>query len=610
MSTLPTLILGWGSQHRVADAQDNEQSVPGVLWADFPREFGLRRTFSANEIDFFDETSGRRSPFSRSSSTLHLKILEGAKKQRDLKRSGKALGISDEYVPGLVDFNPLKFGILPPLASPEEDKMSSTHAVVKPIAIEHQFPPPTENSGFQVTDEMFSIAKSPERHSDRIILSSLPKQFQSLSFSERRKLLNDIIPSSLKDDASYKDHISKIIRRNTSNTTSPNVSRRGSIVSRKSSSSKLVVEPNCNQMGSIILDSWVLGKVINRGAFGVIRECKHCTNLEDVKCFKLVNLRRSVTYLQRLKRELVTWAYISELDKQSNSNCTIQLLDFKITHDYMFMQMPLCNEGSLFDKVKIWESSRVTLRSRMKIVMKYIYHSARSIQFIHSNGLYHGDIKLENFILKDDKPLICDFGMADFIDKGSEFNSKSDLLTKIYNQCQCVINDLMNNQLNLNTTGSVPNFSSMRMLSSSFKQQTPVTAGSSNQLKDLNNPKFPDELIGSLPYASPELLKPSPKGISKPVDVWAFGVLCYALVMFKLPFSHSFEPRLKVMILDGNWRTKEWVHTIESVETGHLILLEMAELIDEIVFGCLKTDVKSRLTIDQVVEKLEPFANV
>lgn len=606
MTPLPNLILGWGSQNRDVNSQDNEQRVPDILWADFPRQFGLRRTFSANEIDYFDESSGKRSPFSRSSSSIHLKILEGAKREREQKKPQRLIGISDEYVPGLVDFNAMKFGILPTLSQPEEETLSSTHALVKPIAIESQLP--SQNNGFQVTDEMFSVAKSPERDSDRIILSSLPKQFQSLSFSERKKVLHDIIPTSLRDDPSYKDHITKIIRRNTSNSSSPNVSRRGSVISRKSSTSKLVIEPDVNQMGSVILNSWILGKVVNRGAFGVIRECRHCTNTSDIKCFKLINLKRSVTYLQRLKRELVTWAYISEIDKLSNANCTIKLLDFKITHDYMFMQMPLCNEGSLFDKVKIWESSRVTLRSRIKVVIKYMYHSAKSIQFIHSNGLYHGDIKLENFIIKDDKPLICDFGMADFIDKVNEFNSRTDLMNKIYNQCQSIMNDLMSDHMNLVPTGSVPNFSSMRMLSSSFRP--PITVGSSNQLKDLNDVKLPDELIGSLPYASPELLKPVPKGITKASDVWAFGVMCYALVMFKLPFFHSFEPRLKVMILDGHWETDEWTQTIGSVETGLPILGEMAEVIDELVSGCLTVDVKSRLTIDQVVEKLDSVANI
>lgn len=604
MTTLPTLILGWGSHHRDVNTQDNEQRVPDIAWADFPRRFGLRRTFSANEIDYFDENSGKRSPFSRSSSSLHLKILEGAKRERELKRPERLLGISDEYVPGLMEFNPMKFGVLPPLAAVEMEHAGSKHAIAQPIAIEA---PKAPQNGILVTDEMFSIARSPERDADRIVLSSLPKQFQSLSFSERKRILSEIIPSSLRDDPSYKDHLSKIIRRNTSNATSPNVSRRGSVISRKSSLAKIAVEPDVNQMGSTVLSEWVLGKVVNRGAFGVIRECKHCEATGDVRCFKLVHIKRSVPYLQRLRRELVTWAHLTEMDAQEGTKCVVPLQDFKITKDYVFMQMPLCNEGSLFDKVKVWESSRVTLRSRIKLVMRYICAAARAIAFIHRHGLYHGDIKLENFILVDDVPLVCDFGMADFIDKADEFGANSELLSKIHNQCQTIVGELSLARSTFGQTGSAPNFSSMRM-GSPFKQL--AMAGSSNRLAELSEPKLPDELIGSLPYASPELLQPAPKGIDTPCDVWAFGVMCYVLVTFKLPFLHTFEPRMKLSIMEGHWRTEEWDQAIGSVDTGSEIQRDMARAIDVVVTGCLQTDIPKRLTMRQVLEKLQAFANV
>lgn len=624
MPSLRTLIPGLGSFERARNTQDNEENVPGLSWSQFARQYGLRRTFSANEMDFYDEDSGRRSPFSRSNSSIHLRVQEAARRERRERRAVRTVGISDEYIPDMIDFNPSKFGVTWEPETPKE----SLHAKVKPIEIAQNGNGPQKGI-FQITDEVFHIAKSPERDPDRIVLSSLPKHFNSLSFSERRKMLNEIIPEAMRSDGSYKDHITKIIRKNTassSNNTSPNISRRNSILSPRTAVVK-PVEPNVNQMGSLICNSWSLGKVINRGAFGVIRECKRCPSStacaafpsaeqdehpqeQTSQCFKLVNYRKSLPYLRRLKRELISWAYLSEFDIEQD--LIIKLLDFHITPDYIFMRMPVCNEGSLFDKVKIWESSRVTLRSRIKLVMKYIAHSAKCIKFVHDNGVVHGDIKLENFLLLKDKPILCDFGMADFTNKFDPINCKIELVNKINTQCQAIINKLMKSETSkMNAINSVPNFSTIRDSIQQLPSPLTATGGSSNRLKDLihmQDSKLPDELIGSLPYAAPELLKPSPRGITKACDVWAFGIMCYSIVMFQLPFFHSFEPRLKVMILEGNWRNEEWDQAIKSVDISGLDT--MAQTIDEIITGCLEKDENLRWNIDTIVDKLKSFTNI
>ncbi|MCP4483264.1 MAG: protein kinase, partial [Flavobacteriaceae bacterium] len=56
----------------------------------------------------------------------------------------------------------------------------------------------------------------------------------------------------------------------------------------------------------------------------------------------------------------------------------------------------------------------------------YFRQLINGLQFIHSKGIYHGDIKLENLLFYDDKILkISDFGCSDYLRNGSFIESTS-----------------------------------------------------------------------------------------------------------------------------------------------------------------------------------------
>ena len=69
---------------------------------------------------------------------------------------------------------------------------------------------------------------------------------------------------------------------------------------------------------------------------------------------------------------------------------------------------------------------------------------------------------------------------------------------------------------------------------------------------------LPHSHIGSLPYASPEILQPSPPPLGPSADVWAFGVLMYAMIVGRLPFQHHYEPRLRATLPQVN--SINWIY--------------------------------------------------
>lgn len=120
----------------------------------------------------------------------------------------------------------------------------------------------------------------------------------------------------------------------------------------------------------------------------------------------------------------------------------------------------------------------------------------------------------------------------------------------------------------------------------------------------------PHSHIGSLPYASPELLEPSPPPLGPSADIWALGVTMYTMLTGKLPFKHDYEPRMRAMITLGKFDRMS-LQTICNVEinehTGNSQGKESQEtfpgLYDSII-GCLKKDMNERWELNNIEKAL------
>jgi len=159
----------------------------------------------------------------------------------------------------------------------------------------------------------------------------------------------------------------------------------------------------------------------------------------------------------------------------------------------------------------------------LHLAKRYIYQIASALYYLHRDmRMVHRDVKLENCLLDTSSSsqgniLLCDFGMANFITRddrdGSEHGGTEDV-----------------------------------------NEDNPVMQGKAWKQKHDHTAVHSTIITGSLPYASPELLKGNSDTLYEPSsDVWAFGVVCYALFTGELPFTGVLMPLLMKSILQGDW---------------------------------------------------------
>lgn len=99
-----------------------------------------------------------------------------------------------------------------------------------------------------------------------------------------------------------------------------------------------------------------------------------------------------------------------------------------------------------------------------------------------------------------------------------------------------------------------------------------------------------------LPYLAPEALDRAGKNEpTTSADMWAFGVVAYAMVARNMPFRDVFTPRLAKQIQDARWDEAPLQEASKAWDCGEAIVA--------LVKGCLSDHVDMRWNITQVVEK-------
>ena len=273
---------------------------------------------------------------------------------------------------------------------------------------------------------------------------------------------------------------------------------------------------------------YVLGRQIGFGGFSIIREAFTLAGKERIhRAVKIV--RHQDTGKEEAENESLQLAFEHEIDlwRCLSHAHILPLNDIYFTPYATFAFMKLTTGGTLFDLVR---TNRGGISPRL--TRRYAGQLASALRYLHEDmRIVHRDLKLENCLL-DMSPLdsaetggsllLCDFGLADYL-------------------------------MSADGSSSSP--------SSHSAQRHYAPSGTGYNPRTPSSPKFPSigpsdtstSLAGSLPYAAPELLEAKEVALSTKADIWAFGVICFALVMGKLPFTHAYSPMVSAMILRGEW---------------------------------------------------------
>ncbi|OGE56702.1 hypothetical protein PENARI_c003G07783 [Penicillium arizonense] len=315
--------------------------------------------------------------------------------------------------------------------------------------------------------------------------------------------------------------------------------------------------PQPDDEGQMVGTDYVLGKQIGFGGFSTVKEAYKVEEHGETKRLAVKIVKKHITdrsekendeVQAEFDHEVRVWRYLNHRH--------ILTLDAVYETEYAtFCFTKFAIGGTLFDLVRQNRSGLDT-----PLAKKYTYQLASAIRYLHEDAhVVHRDIKLENCLLDPIEAadgttsstlILCDFGMAEW--------------------------------MSIDDGGNSPDPYDDAADRPPPKQIGP--AGSSTSV------------AGSLEYASPELLLSEDGVIHPSVDIWAFGVIVFTVVVGSRPFQDAFAPRIQANILSGTWN-QDAVYggvTDPARRKGRQDALDL-------IRGCLEMDMNKRWTISDIM---------
>jgi serine/threonine protein kinase len=337
---------------------------------------------------------------------------------------------------------------------------------------------------------------------------------------------------------------------------------------------------------------WIIGRKIGYGGFSTVKEVYTMGN--DKKIVRAVKIVRKnpPSVRDEVQNERVQAEFEHEVSiwRYLRHGYILPLIAVHDTPFATFCITKLNVGGTLHDLLRSRRQMYGPTERGLSanLAKRYTYQLASAIRYLHEDvRVVHRDVKLENCLLDMSAPvskteggniLLCDFGMADFVHNENR-TSAGDA------QREGRGKEREDKPHNIGPAEASSNLSTY-----AHNQHNTGAATLDSRETSLS-------IMGSLEYAAPELITSQTTLFSPAADVWAFGVVVYALLTGSLPFSHAMKEKLVVMIEKTQWDVSPLYSTPAVRGSG----VAGAGAI-ELVKGCLTHDPEERWDIAKILE--------
>ncbi|KAF1999936.1 kinase-like protein [Amniculicola lignicola CBS 123094] len=313
-------------------------------------------------------------------------------------------------------------------------------------------------------------------------------------------------------------------------------------------------EPDDEGQGFGYRGEYIIGKQLGFGGFSIVKEVTTINDKGERVTNAVKIVRKQLNGRSELENDQLQTQFDHEVEiwRYLKHPYILPLYSVYSTEFATFCITRLNKGGTLFDLV------RDTRRKKKKglpahLAKRYAYQLASAMRYLHNDVMIvHRDIKLENCLLDMTVPnaevdggnvLLCDFGMADFIVSDHRDGPEP------------------------HSVGPNPNIG-------------PADTSTS--------------VAGSLQYAAPELFNAQGPVFSTAADIWAFGVVIYALLIARLPFDDGMDARTMNKIREGDWDA-DIIREAEGLQEGGV-----DEALD-LLKGCLDLNPERRWAVNDIL---------
>ena len=252
---------------------------------------------------------------------------------------------------------------------------------------------------------------------------------------------------------------------------------------------------------------------LGSGTYGVVKKVCLKTHPETIRALKIIRKDRLIQGVdnEKLLDEIII---LKNLDHPN----IMKLYEFFEDQDNYYMVSEYCDQGDLYGKItKLYCMNQIVVKFLMEQILN-------AVAYLHSKGVFHGDIKLENIMLYTTTKSVDQ--RFTIINKQITFDKK--------------LQNEIDNSFKNDSVASCPSSKSIKIVNEMLNYEIKlIDFGCSKIFTKRGERK--SGIIGTSIYCSPEVIDDL---YDEKCDEWACGVLMYLLLCGEPPFNGETEEEI------------------------------------------------------------------